>query len=153
MCGSKKHCYWNYTMQACDCCSRRCSYPLTLNEILCQCFCFETDSCSGNRRMNYATCECRCLQQECTDGQTFDSGSCQCSCPDNSYWDDSVMHCVADCRKMSADMCEQVRSEKNTHAYCVREGSSCHRPSCTTFYRDRMLCSISTCEETGEPCK
>ena len=153
MCGSKKHCYWNYSMETCACCSQRCTYPLKLNEILCECFCSETSFCSGNRRMNYHTCECQCIHQECTDGQTYDSHTCQCSCPWKSYWDNSVNHCIADCEEMSVEFCEQVKSEKNTHAYCVRDGNSCKRPSCTTFYRDQMLCSISKCEETGNPCR
>ena len=152
-CGSKKHCYWNYTTESCSCCSQLCSYPLKLNKILCQCFCSENNYCSGNRRMKYQTCECLCIHQECTDGKKFDGESCQCVCPDNSYWDNSVMHCIADCETVSADDCEIVKSAKNTHAYCIRDGGSCRRPSCTTFYRDQMLCSISTCEETGELCR
>ena len=152
-CGSKKHCYWNYTTESCSCCSQLCSYPLKLNKILCQCFCSENNYCSGNRRMKYQTCECLCIHQECTDGKKFDGESCQCVCPENSYWDNSAMHCISDCETVSADDCEIVKSAKNTHAYCIRDGGSCRRPSCTTFYRDQMLCSISTCEETGEPCR
>ena len=153
MCGSRKHCYWNYTTEICSCCSQPCTYPLALNEIICDCFCSDTTTCSGNRRMNYHTCECQCIHQDCTDGQEFDLDMCQCTCPDYSYWDNSVMHCIADCSKMSVDNCAKVKSERNTHAYCIRDGDSCQRPSCTTFYRDQMLCSISTCEETGQACR
>ena len=153
MCGSKKHCYWNYTTETCGCCTKKCTYPLQLNALLCECFCSGTDTCSGNRRMNYRTCGCKCIYQDCTDGKRFNSGSCQCTCPEYSYWDNSVMHCVADCNKMSPQYCEHVKSAKNTHASCIRDGNMCRRPTCTTFYRDRNLCSISICEETEQPCR
>lgn len=153
MCGSKRHCFWNYTTQSCGCCSQKCTYPLKLNAILCECFCSETNTCSGNRRMNYNTCGCQCIHQECTDGQQFDRSACHCTCPENSYWDNSAMHCIADCSELDSDTCEQVKSKSNTHAFCVKDGSRCKGPSCTTFYRDQMVCSISTCEETGDPCR
>ena len=153
MCGSGKHCYWNYTTEICGCCSKECSYPLELNKLLCDCFCSASLTCSGNRYMNYRTCECECLHQECTDGQVLNSKTCQCMCPEYSYWDSSAMHCIADCEKMSAQYCVQVKSEKNTHASCIRDGDTCRRPSCTTFYRDKNVCSISKCEETGKMCR
>lgn len=153
MCGSGMHCYWNYTTTTCGCCTRTCPYPLELNKITCECLCPSSISCSGNTYLNYYTCECECPYQDCTDGKILNQATCKCVCPENSYWNSSTMHCVATCEKMSWKYCRQVRSSSNTHASCVKVGRACQSPSCTTFYRDRILCSLSTCAETGEVCK